>query len=346
MATRINRRHFLQLAALSVGAVTAGAGRISGSPGEFRRWKLGRVATTQISLYSEPLDTSQILRQLYRDELFNIYQSVTPPTGPAWNPLWYRIWGGYVHSKHVQVVKFTKNNASVAIRPEGQLAEVTVPYTQSQRFSRYDGWSPLYRLYYGTTHWVTGLTFGPDGLDWYELTDELGNTKYFAPAEHLRYLADEELAPINPDIDAADKRIEVELSRQTLTAFENDVPVLHTRISSGIHSNVPAGAIPTETPTGRFNISVKMPSKHMGEGRLTDNLEDYELVGVPWTAFFHPDGYAIHGTYWHNNYGVQMSRGCVNMRSEEAKWLFRWMTPMNGPADIDKTGYGTQLDIF
>ena len=346
MATRINRREFLSLGAIAAAGIGATPLTFSEGGDVFRRWRLGRVATSQISLYRGPRDDSEILRQHYRDELFNIYQAVTPPTGPAWNPLWYRIWGGYVHSKHVQVVRWQINPVAGEIRPGGQLAEVSVPYTQSQRYSRYEGWSNLYRLYYGTTHWVTNLGAGPDGLTWYELTDELGNTKFHVPAAHLRLISDAELAPISPALEPDQKRVEVNLTRQTLTAFERDEPLLHTRISSGIHSNVPAGAIPTETPIGRFNISVKMPSKHMGEGRLTDNLEDYELVGVPWTAFFHSDGYAIHGTYWHNNYGVQMSRGCINMKSSEAKWLFRWMTPVNAPGDIDKNGHGTQLDIF
>jgi hypothetical protein len=88
-----------------------------------------------------------------------------------------------------------------------------------------------------------------------------------------------------------------------------------------------------------------MPSKHMGEGRLTDNLEDYELVGVPWTAFFDPRGYAIHGAYWHNNFGVPMSRGCINLKPDEAKWLFRWLTPVSEAHAVDTRGFGTILEI-
>ncbi len=308
--------------------------------------KLGRVATKQISVYSLPRDDARIIRQRFRDEILNIYREITPPTGPSWNPVWYRVWGGYVHSAQVQKVDIRHNPVMQSVREEGQLAEVTVPFTQTMRYSKYDGWTRLYWLYYQTTHWITGLDEGPDGTPWYELTDELGNTKYYVPAHHLRPIPDHELTPISPNVPAEDKRIEVELHRQTLTAYEGDDPVLYTKISSGVYSNTGTNGIPTNTPTGRFNIMVKMPSKHMGEGRLTDNLEDYELVGVPWTAFFHEAGYAIHGTYWHNNFGITMSRGCINMRNAEAKWLFRWMTPVNGPADIDKIEMGTQLHIF
>ena len=307
---------------------------------------LGRVANSQISLYSLPRDDARIIKQLYRDELVNIYAELTPPTGPAWNPLWYRVWGGFIHSANVQKVEIRHNPVISEIREEGQLAEVTVPYTQTMRFTRYEGWLPLYRLYYQTTHWVTGLDEGPDGGPWYELTDELGGTKYHVPAQHLRFIPDEELAPISPDVPFEDKRVEVDLKQQTLTAYERDEIVLFTKISSGVKSAIVTNGLPTETPTGQFNIYSKMPSKHMGEGRLTDNLEDYELVGVPWTAFFFQGGYALHGTYWHNNFGVPMSRGCVNMRVEDAKWLFRWTLPVTEPETVEKTGFGTQVVIY
>ena len=35
-------------------------------------------------------------------------------------------------------------------------------------------------------------------------------------------------------------------------------------------------------------------------------------------------GYALHGTYWHANFGHPMSHGCVNLPTAEAEWLFHW----------------------
>jgi len=66
----------------------------------------------------------------------------------------------------------------------------------------------------------------------------------------------------------------------------------------------------------------------MGNGNLFADLDDYELPGVPWTPSFTESGIAFHGTYWHDNFGTPMSRGCINMRIEDAKWLFRWANPM------------------
>jgi len=61
-----------------------------------------------------------------------------------------------------------------------------------------------------------------------------------------------------------------------------------------------------------------MPSKHMGSVAGGEEVEEqggFTLPGVPWTSFFKsPGGYAMHGTYWHNNFGLQMSHGCVNLR--------------------------------
>ena len=89
----------------------------------------------------------------------------------------------------------------------------------------------------------------------------------------------------------------------------------------------------------------KYPSKHMGNGNLFASLDDYELPGVPWTSFFTESGVAIHGTYWHDNFGTPMSRGCINMRISEAKWIFRWLLPLHKPDRIFTPGYGTQIFI-
>ena len=104
------------------------------------------------------------------------------------------------------------------------------------------------------------------------------------------------------------KWIEVNLSEQTLTAWQGDVAVLHTLISSGRSG--------TPTVTGRFTIGNKYKAQRMtGPG--------YDLPNVPWVMYFY-SGYAIHGAYWHNNFGTPMSHGCVNMRNNEAQMLYEW----------------------
>ncbi len=180
---------------------------------------------------------------------------------------------------------------------------------------------------------------GPDGDVWYRVFDELVGFPYHVPAIHLRPIPFDEWSPIAPDMPLEQKRIEVNLSKQVLTAYESEQVVFQTTISSGIATALKdPKALSTQTPVGEFRILSKYPSKHMGNGNLFAGPDDYELPGVLWTCFFH-------GTYWHDNFGTPMSRGCVNMRIEEAKWLFRWVRPLHEPHRIYTPGYGTRVVI-
>jgi hypothetical protein len=349
MKQPLSRRDFLKLGGLALGSLAFRPFFPRGGDQDYG--DLARVTVHEIDLRGEASDTSEIVGKRYRDQLVQIYYELEATDGPQfYNRLWYRAWGGYLHSAYLQRVEIDFNEPLSEIGEDGQLCEVTVPFTQSYSYSRYDGWRYEYRLYYKTTHWVTGVDEGPDGEPWYRVTDELQPVDYHVPAIHLRPIPVEEMAPISPEVPATDKRIEISLSAQTLWAFEKDRQVYEARVSSGIQrSTPPENAVETETPKGRFNIYSKMPSKHMGDGNLMRgdlDLDAYELVGVPWTSFFAEGGYALHGTYWHNNFGWPMSHGCVNMRNEDAKWIFRWTTPVNDQPEIEKTGYGTRVHVF
>ena len=113
------------------------------------------------------------------------------------------------------------------------------------------------------------------------------------------------------------KWIDIDLSRQRLTAYVGNTPVLSTAVSTGLPR--------TPTPRGRFSIRYKVRSQTMsGPG--------YYFPGVPWVMFFY-GSYSIHGTYWHNNFGHPMSHGCVNMRPAEAQWLYNW-APVGTPVIV------------
>jgi hypothetical protein len=355
MSKFITRRDFLKLGAVSLGALGAIA---AGTPfpwpkdgAEYPTGLVGRVAVHSISVFSEPDAESETVGYRFFNDLLNIYYEVESDKKPKSNPLWYRVWGGYVHSGYIQRAKVRFNTPLSTVSEAGQLVEVTVPYTQVYRYDRWDGWQPKNTLYYMTTHWAVGIDRGPDGQPWYRLFDELLRIEYHAPAIHFRAYSDEEIAPLSPDVPWEAKRIQVSLGRQILTAYEYDQIVLETSISSGLPWPVREGQIPTATPTGKFNVQSKMPSKHMGDGQLTGSPDAYTLPGVPWTVFFlTPPGYAFHGTFWHNNFGTQMSHGCVNMRTEEARWLFRWTDPkfqypLKDRGGWERNGYGTQISI-
>jgi lipoprotein-anchoring transpeptidase ErfK/SrfK len=114
---------------------------------------------------------------------------------------------------------------------------------------------------------------------------------------------------------AGAKWIDVDLSSQTLRAYQGRSVVYTTRISSGT-SKYP-------TVQGTFYIYSKVRSQRMRGGRGADA---YDLPNVPHVMYFY-QAYAIHGTYWHNNFGRPMSHGCVNANQKAAAWLYNW-TPM------------------
>ncbi len=346
MTSKLSRRDFLRLTALGLSSLAFRP--YFGPVEDLDSGEIARVAIKSVSIYSRPSDKSIILYQRFRDELINVYETVVSDEGPEYNPVWYRVWRGYVHSAHLQTVRISLNPILEMAPKSRQIAEVSVPFTEASINNRLTGWRTLYRLYYGSTHWITGIEKGPDGSTWYRVNDELIDMDYHIPAEHLRPIPAEELTPISPDVNPELKRIEISLSRQMLTAFEGDKVVLDTKISSGLPDShvYEDGKISTNTPSGEFTVQGKMSSKHMGSGELLFDLDAYILPGVPWCCFFEPvTGVATHGTYWHTNWGTPMSHGCVNMRTEEAKWLFRWTTPVAPVDSINKIGRGTRVIV-
>jgi len=341
---RISRRDFLKLSSSSLTGLAFSPFLAKWGP--FDDSQQVRVAAQSVSIYSEPNDQSMIVGQKFRDELVHVYKEVDAGS-PAYNPIWYRVWGGYMHRAHLQKVKVLFNEPLTTITEDKrQLAELTVPYTQAMRYTKTYGWQPNLRLYYGSVYWIGGIDEGPDGEPWYRILDDLVGFPYHVPAIHLRPIPFEEWFPLSPEVPLEDKRVEVNLSTQTLAAYEYDQMVFKTKISSGIATaKRNPRDLPTKTPTGEFRIISKYPSKHMGNGNLFATPDDYELPGVPWTSFFHEAGYAFHGTYWHDNFGIPMSRGCVNMRIEEAKWLFQWARPLHEADQVYTPGYGTRVVI-
>jgi lipoprotein-anchoring transpeptidase ErfK/SrfK len=102
--------------------------------------------------------------------------------------------------------------------------------------------------------------------------------------------------------------IDVDIANQIVSAYEGSIPVKSFVVSTGT-SYYP-------TVTGLFRIWIKLKWDDMaGPG--------YYLPDVPYTMYFYK-AYAIHGTYWHNNFGTPMSHGCINLRTEDAAWLFEF----------------------
>jgi hypothetical protein len=118
------------------------------------------------------------------------------------------------------------------------------------------------------------------------------------------------------------KRIEVDLSKQMLYAFQNDQVVMSFPVSTGKWY---------PTPTGTFHIWLKILYTRMSGGTGADY---YNLPNVPYVMFFYNDqvakgrGFSLHGAYWHNNFGYPMSHGCVNISPVNAGKLYEWANPI------------------
>jgi len=104
------------------------------------------------------------------------------------------------------------------------------------------------------------------------------------------------------------KLILVVLREQRVYAYQDGQLLKSFVVSTGLPR--------TPTVRGQFRIYLKYRSQTMsGPG--------YYLPNVPYVMYFYRD-YGLHGTYWHNNFGRPMSRGCVNLRTPDAQWLYNW----------------------
>jgi hypothetical protein len=118
------------------------------------------------------------------------------------------------------------------------------------------------------------------------------------------------------EIDVDELWVDVDLQQQTLVVFRGEAPQYATLISSGSYKH--------PTPPGLYRITSKMAYSDM-RSRPGDE-ESYYVEGVPWVMYF--DGrYALHGTFWHNRFGMRTSHGCVNLSATDARWLFDRIDP-------------------
>jgi lipoprotein-anchoring transpeptidase ErfK/SrfK len=113
---------------------------------------------------------------------------------------------------------------------------------------------------------------------------------------------------------SGEKWIDIDIGDQVLTAYQGDTVVRTFTISSG-SSRYP-------TVTGSFRTYSRTEMQDMSGGSHAAG-DYYFQADVPWVQYFF-EGYAIHGAYWHNQFGTPIGHGCINMRVEESRWLYEW----------------------
>lgn len=119
-----------------------------------------------------------------------------------------------------------------------------------------------------------------------------------------------------PGVGSTTRWVEVLLGNQTLVAYEGARPVFATLVSTGRRDH--------RTPSGLFRVHTKVALSTMTNRKGAGEL--YRVDAVPWILYFH-EGFALHGTYWHDGFGNPKSHGCVNLSPQDARWLFDWAPP-------------------
>jgi hypothetical protein len=122
--------------------------------------------------------------------------------------------------------------------------------------------------------------------------------------------------PMPPEGVENGRWVEVNLAEQTLAVYEDREMAFATLMASGVPGQW--------TQPGLFQAYKKKANETMSGSFTADRSDFYYLEDVPWTIYF-DQARALHGTYWHNSFGIPQSRGCVNLSTGDARWVFDWI---------------------
>lgn len=310
---------------------------------------IGRVVDPGIDLRNSPTNDPNLntsIAKLDADTLLEWKREVVGNViGGLNNQRYVETPQGYVYSS---VLQPTRNlpNTPIAEMPAGQpgfWAEVTVPYVDlthegtvaSPWLKDHIAYNFPPRLYYGQVVWIDQIR-NINGFAEYRWNEDAPHgygygaygELFWADGAAFKILTDADTAPISPDVNPDDKRIDVDLDFQTLSCYEGNTEVYFCRISSGIKAILDplTGAVDNKlaTPVGNLLTHWKIYSLNMTAGSFQSG---YSTPAVPWSTMISGDGIAIHGAFWHNAFGEKRSHGCINVTPEDAKWIFRWTTP-------------------
>jgi hypothetical protein len=148
---------------------------------------------------------------------------------------------------------------------------------------------------------------------------EVGDFNWYM-VEPGEWIEQRQIAVVQPKIEKPEqiqgsRWISVNLYEQTIAAYENDELVFASLVSSGLRG--------WWTRPGIFQVYKKYETDGMQGAFEADRSDFYYLEDVPWVMYYDDDR-ALHGAYWHNNFGWQQSHGCINLSPADAHWLFGW----------------------
>jgi hypothetical protein len=309
---------------------------------------------------NDPLQAT-VVTTLYDDNLIEWGREVVGTATGLTNQKYLEMPQGYIWSSRVQPTRNLPNKP-IAAMPAGQKGfwtEVTVPYIDmTLEGAPYSPWIQSLikynfppRVYYGQVIWIDQIRQN-NGFTEYRWNEDSGHGYGFGDifwmdGAGLKILTEEETSAISPDVDPASKKIIANLTYQTISCLEGNNEVYFCRISSGAIFDYQGN--PTDkyaTPVGDLNTGWKIISLNMSGGGSTSG---YSTPAVPWCTVISGEGVAIHGAFWHNDFGERRSHGCINVKPEDAKWIFRWTTPYVSIAQSEKRmtwpDHGTTVSV-
>lgn len=357
MNHNLSRRDFLKIAGVGLGAL-AFRPRMSfdleyfSTPRRLPQFPasdiIGRVLEPGIDLRSQPTNDETVntsISKLDADTLVEWgRQVVGNVVGGLTNQRYVETPQGYIYAS---VLQPTRNlpNTPIQEMPAGQpgfWAEVTVPFIDlahegvvaSPWMQDHIAYNFPPRLYYGQVVWIDRVRTD-NGFVEYRWNEDVNGHGYgygaygefyWGDGAGFKVLTEADVAPISPDMDPNEKRIEANLDFQTLSCYEGTTEVYFCRIASGLGYDPSTGLESDKlaTPVGNLLTHWKIVSLNMTAGTFQSG---YSTPAVPWNTMISGDGVAIHGAFWHNAFGEKRSHGCINVTPEDAKWIFRWTTP-------------------
>ncbi|OGO80274.1 MAG: hypothetical protein A3K41_06660 [Chloroflexi bacterium RIFOXYD12_FULL_57_15] len=357
MTSKLSRRDFLKLAGLGLGALALRPfksfeiGSLQ-SPKRLPQFPnseiIGRIVTGDVTLRNRPTNDPGLnteIAKLVPDDLVEWWREVVGNVvGGLSNQTYLETTQGFIYSSMVQPTR-NRPNTPITEMPAGQpgfWAEVTVPYIDlAHEGVIASPWlkdNILYnfppRLYYSQVVWIDQIRQN-NGFVEYRWNEDANGHGYgyggygeffWGDGAGFKVLTEDDVSPISPNIDPKEKSIVVNLDYQTLSCLEGKKEVYFCRTSTGKAFDPITGLRSDKlaTPVGNLITHWKIISKNMTAG---DSQAGYSTPAVPWCTFVSGEGVAIHGAFWHNAFGEKWSHGCINVKPQDAKWIFRWTTP-------------------
>ncbi len=152
-----------------------------------------------------------------------------------------------------------------------------------------------------------------------------------------------------------DKWIEFSVRQGTFTLYVGKDPVFSTLASPGRGGGAPSSKLSIDelvdgsyTPLGVFRVTFKTKSTTMTPEGIP-NPQKHWIQDVPYTQYFRRP-FAIHTAYWHEDFGMPKSGGCINLSPLDARFVFGWTDPpvpddWSGVSSSKQMGLGTPVVV-